>query len=104
LPTLTTANPIPQILTGSKKMPVAVILGVCFLFFRGIGDTEFYDKQEARDALVIWEIHNPGNWILPLRNEEEIPAKPPFYHWLGPLLSSMTGRVNELTARLASAI
>jgi hypothetical protein len=46
LPTLTTANPIPQILTGSKKMPVAVILGVCFLmFFRGIGDIEFYDKQ-----------------------------------------------------------
>jgi hypothetical protein len=46
LPTLTTANPIPQILTGSKKMPVAVILGVCFLmFFRGIGAIEFYDKQ-----------------------------------------------------------
>lgn len=86
-------------------MPVAVILGVCFLmFFRGIGDIEFYDKQEARDVLVIWKIHNSGNWILPLRNEEEIPAKPPFSHWLGPLLSSMTGRVNELTARLVSAI
>jgi hypothetical protein len=57
LPTLTIANPIPQILSGSKKMPVVVILGVCFLmFFRGIGDIEFYDKQEARDALVIWKL------------------------------------------------
>jgi hypothetical protein len=44
-------------LTGSKKMLVAVILGVCFLmFFRGIGDIEFDDKQEARDALVIWKL------------------------------------------------
>jgi len=61
--------------------PVSLILGICLLlFFRGIGETEFYDKQEAREALVIWEIHNSGNWILPLRNEEEIPAKPPFYH------------------------
>ncbi len=57
------------------------------MFFRGIGETEFYDKQEAREALVIWEIHNSGNWILPLRNEEEIPAKPPFYHWLGAVVA-----------------
>jgi 4-amino-4-deoxy-L-arabinose transferase-like glycosyltransferase len=64
-------------------LPVCLMLAICFLlFFRGIGETEFYDKQEAREALVIWEIHNSGNWVLPLRNEEEIPAKPPFYHWL----------------------
>jgi 4-amino-4-deoxy-L-arabinose transferase-like glycosyltransferase len=68
--------------------PISLILGICFLlFFRGIGETEFYDKQEAREALVIWEIHNSGNWILPLRNEEEIPAKPPFYHWLGAVVA-----------------
>jgi len=81
------------------------MLAICFLlFFRGIGETEFYDKQEAREALVIWEIHNSGNWILPLRNGEEIPAKPPFYHWLGAMLSSVVGRVDELSARLPSAL
>lgn len=86
-------------------LPVCLMLAICFLlFFRGIGETEFYDKQEAREALVIWEIHNSGNWILPLRNEEEIPAKPPFYHWLGAMLSSVLGRVDELSARLPSAL
>jgi hypothetical protein len=86
-------------------LPVSLILATCFLlFFRGIGGTPFYDKQEAREALVIWEIHNSGNWILPLRNEEEIPAKPPFYHWLGAALASITGRVDELTARVPSAL
>ena len=74
------------------------------MFFRGIGETEFYDKQEAREALVIWEIHNSGNWILPLRNEEEIPAKPPFYHWLGAVVASVLNRVDEFTARLPSAL
>ena len=51
-------------------LPVCLMLAICFLlFFRGLGETEFYDKQEAREALVIWEIHNSGNWILPLRRD-----------------------------------
>ena len=84
---------------------VPLIIGVSLLlFFRGIGDTPFYDKAEAREALVIWEIHNSGHWILPLRNGDEIPAKPPFYHWLGALVSATVDRVDELTARLPSAV
>jgi Dolichyl-phosphate-mannose-protein mannosyltransferase len=90
---------------GVWFVDVPLIIGVSMLlFFRGIGNTPFYDKQEAREALVIWEIHNSGNWILPLRNGEEIPAKPPFYHWLGALASMATDRVDELTARLPSAV
>ena len=84
---------------------VPLIIGVSLLlFFRGIGDTPFYDKAEAREALVIWEIHKSGDWILPLRNGEEIPAKPPFYHWLGALASTPVDRVDELTSRLPSAV
>ena len=90
---------------GVWLVDVPLIIGVSLLlFFRGIGDTPFYDKQEAREALVIWEIHNSGNWILPLRNGDEIPAKPPFYHWLGALVSAAVDRVDELTARLPSAV
>ncbi|MGE5305101.1 MAG: ArnT family glycosyltransferase [Alphaproteobacteria bacterium] len=90
---------------GLYLLDITLILVVCLLlFFRGIGDKPFYDKQEAREALVIWEIHNSGNWILPLRNGDEIPAKPPFYHWLGALISMTAGRVDELTSRLPSAV
>ncbi len=90
---------------GVWLVDVPLIIGVSLLlFFRGIGNTPFYDKAEAREALVIWEIHNSGNWILPLRNGVEIPAKPPFYHWLGALVSTALGRVDELTARLPSAV
>ena len=84
---------------------LALILAVCLLlFFHDIGSTPFYDKQEAREALVIWEINHSGNWVLPIRNGEEIPAKPPFYHWLGAVAASVIGRVDELTVRLPSAV
>lgn len=90
---------------GLLVLDVCIILAVCLLlFFRGIGNTPFYDKQEPREALVIWEIHNSGNWILPLRNGHEIPSKPPLYHWLAALISATTGRVDELTSRLPSAV
>jgi hypothetical protein len=89
---------------GLWLLDISLISAICLLlFFRGIGGMPFYDKQEAREALVIWEIHNSGNWILPLRNGEEIPAKPPFYHWLGALISKSVGRVDEFTARFPSA-
>lgn len=84
---------------------LGLICLVClFLFFRGLGASPFYDKQEAREALVIWEIHNSGNWILPLRNGNEIPAKPPFFHWLGALVSKAFDRTDELTTRFPSAV
>lgn len=89
---------------GAWLLDASLISAVCLLlFFRAIGATPFYDKAEAREALVIWEIHHSGNWILPLRNGEEIPAKPPFYHWLGAMVSAAAGRVDEFTARFPSA-
>ena len=84
---------------------LSLISGIClFLFFRGLGASPFYDKQEAREALVIWEMQHSGNWILPLRNGNEIPAKPPFFHWLGALVSKAVDRTDELTTRFPSAV
>jgi 4-amino-4-deoxy-L-arabinose transferase-like glycosyltransferase len=84
---------------------LTLIFGIClFLFFHGLGAAPFYDKQEAREALVIWEIHHSGNWILPLRNGNEIPAKPPFFHWLGALVSKSVDRIDEFTTRFPSAL
>ena len=74
---------------------VTLILSICFLlFFYRLGAAPFFDKQEAREALVVWEINRTGNWILPLRNGDEIPAKPPLFHWLGALVSKSINRVD----------
>ncbi len=96
-------------MTGGKLISwlcdVTLIVSICFLlFFWGMGAVPFYDKHEAREALVVWEMNNTGNWILPLRNGTEIPDKPPLFHWLGALVSMSVNRVDEITVRFPSAL
>ncbi len=82
----------------------ALLVLTCLVLFCGNFDAPFYDKQEAREALVVWEINHSGNWILPLRNGNEIPSKPPLYHWIAAIISKSAHQLNEFTARLPSAI
>jgi 4-amino-4-deoxy-L-arabinose transferase-like glycosyltransferase len=75
-----------------------------FVFFWGLGDIPFYTRGEAREGLVVWEMYKTGNWILPIINGDYIPFKPPFFHWIGVVISIIAGDVNELTIRFASAL
>ncbi len=74
------------------------------LYVWDLGLTPFYNYEEPKEALVVWEMVNRGNWVLPLRNGEETPLKPPLLHWLGALLALLTGRLNEFTIRFPSAL
>src|SRR5215470_8645164 len=81
-----------------------LLVVICIvLFFQNPNDAPFYDKQEGREALVVWEIIHSGNWILPLRNGVEIPSKPPLYHWLAALTAKSAHRLDEFTVRFPSA-
>ena len=67
-------------------------------------DTPFYTKGEAREAVLVQAMVETGNGVLPLRNGNEIPSKPPLFHWLGVLASAMTGGVTELSTRIPSVL
>jgi len=60
--------------------------------------------MEGREALVMQEIARTGNWILPLRNGETIPSKPPLLHWLGVGVAYLTGGVSEWSVRFPCAL
>jgi hypothetical protein len=60
--------------------------------------------MEGREALVMQEIANTGNWVLPLRNGETIPSKPPLFHWCGVLLANLTGGVSPWSVRFPNAL
>ncbi|HXC50697.1 MAG TPA: glycosyltransferase family 39 protein [Candidatus Limnocylindrales bacterium] len=45
-----------------------------------------------------------GQLVLPMRNGNELPSKPPLFHWLGALASFLHGRVSEGTIRFPSLV
>jgi 4-amino-4-deoxy-L-arabinose transferase-like glycosyltransferase len=74
------------------------------MFSWRLGEGPIYRTMEGREALVVQEIIRSGNWILPLRNGDTIPSKPPFFHWLGALASlAAAGEVSEWAVRSPSA-
>ena len=62
----------------------------------------FSNTAECQEALVVWEMVDSGDWVLPSINGEQIPSKPPLYHWLAIAFANLTGGVSELSTRLPS--
>lgn len=69
-----------------------------------LGEGPICRTMEGREALVMQEIAHTGNWILPLRNGETIPSKPPLLHWAGVAVAKLTGGVSEWSVRFPSAL
>jgi len=91
-------------LTAEAVYPI--ILGcVCgMVFFANLGSIPFYDKGEPREALVVRDIVLNGNWIFPLKLGQQIPSKPPLFHWVGASASLIWGQMTEATVRFPSAL
>ncbi len=86
------------------QQTIAGLLLLCFLlYFWELGQIPFYNYEESKEALIVWEMVNDGGWILPLRNGVEIPLKPPLFHWCGALIALISGKANEFAVRSPSA-
>ncbi|HXG21589.1 MAG TPA: glycosyltransferase family 39 protein [Methylomirabilota bacterium] len=79
------------------------VLSFCAFLWR-LGEGPIYRTMEGREALVMQEMLRSGNWILPLRNGETIPSKPPLLHWCGASIAALTGGVSEWSARFPNAL
>jgi 4-amino-4-deoxy-L-arabinose transferase-like glycosyltransferase len=78
---------------------------LCFLlYFWELGKIPFYNYEESKEALIVWEMVNDGGWILPKRNGTELPLKPPLFHWCGAFIGIVSGKVNEFAVRSPSAL
>ncbi|MGH7823899.1 MAG: ArnT family glycosyltransferase [Candidatus Binatia bacterium] len=84
---------------------VAVLGVVCGLvFFLFLGKSPFHDKGEPREALVVQDIVENGKWLFPLKLGQNIPSKPPLFHWVGAIASRIWGEMTEVTIRFPSAL
>ncbi len=83
---------------GTGAGLAAIVTVLAMLAWPAISQTPFFTKGEPREALVVQAIARGEGFILPLRNGDEIPSKPPLFHWLGALVSLGQDR---LTPRFA---
>ena len=84
---------------------LAVLLSLCsVLYFPYLGRVPFFNKGEPREAIVVQEIVQHGNWLFPLKKGEEVPSKPPLFHWFAALASILGRQVNEASVRFPSAL
>lgn len=117
---------LPSALAPLTRLSPPVLAGLFVLvagliFLWRLGEGPIYRTMEGREALVMQEMLRTGNWVLPLRNGETIPSKPPLLHWLGAgvarmgfILSSssegqdephlLSGGMSEWAARLPGAL
>ena len=79
-------------------LPLALFVVALFI----IGRAPFATKGEAREGLVVKNMLEQKNFILPLRNLSEIPSKPPLFHWIAAGASGDTA--SEFSVRLPSPI
>jgi 4-amino-4-deoxy-L-arabinose transferase-like glycosyltransferase len=81
---------------------LSLVCGVLFFLF--LGRTPFHNKGEPREALVVQDIVDNGNWLFPLKLGRDIPSKPPLFHWMGAISSILWGEMTETTIRFPSAL
>ncbi len=60
--------------------------------------------NEGRRALVVKEMFQSNDWLIPRMNGELYLTKPPLFYWFSMLFSKVIGAVNEWTLRLPSAM
>lgn len=94
-----------NLISRSLPLHLLAIAALCAaLYFPALRRIPFYNKGEPREAIVVQSIVLTGNWLFPLKPAEEIPSKPPLFHWLGAATSLLWGDVSEATVRFPSAL
>lgn len=89
-----------------RMLHLLLLLVVCAIIFGfKVGDYDFWGRHgEARRAEVSREMVVSGNWLVPHLNGKPFVTKPPLYYWAAAAMFELTGRFDELSARIPSII
>jgi 4-amino-4-deoxy-L-arabinose transferase-like glycosyltransferase len=87
---------------GPRALAPALAAVAALVYLAPAFDTPFVTKGEAREAVLVQAMRSEGNYVLPLRNGNEIPSKPPLFHWLAAATAAMAGEGSEIAMRAPS--
>jgi len=88
-------------LTCSVDLAVLAVVLLAVLWFP-LGNPPVFTHGEAREGLVVQDIVQKDDWILPFR-AGELPSKPLLFHWISAGLAHIAGP-SDRTLRLPSAL
>ncbi len=85
---------------------ISILIALCALLFGvNAGSYSFWGRHgEARRAEVSREMVVSGDWAVPHLNGEPFVTKPPLFYWAVAATFTLTGRFDELSARLPSIL
>ncbi len=83
---------------------VTVFIIAAIFFIAPLSLSPFSSRGESREAVVVFNMIEQQNMILPLRNGFDIPSKPPFFHWWSVMTSSFLGELSEFSVRFPSGL
>jgi len=91
-----------------RRWLLALLLGVCLLYGAGLGRIDLWAPDEPRYGAIAEELrsmrHGATGLVLLHLNDTPYTQKPPLFFWLAALAGAPEGRVDELAARLPSAL
>jgi len=91
-----------------RRAALALILGVGLLLGLGLGTRDLWAPDEPRYGAIAEELRSfrqgPSGLLLLHLNGRPYTQKPPLYFWLAALAGLPSDRVDELAARLPSAL
>jgi 4-amino-4-deoxy-L-arabinose transferase-like glycosyltransferase len=80
-----------------------IIAFAAIIFFTCLGATSLWDEDETLYASIAQEMHDRGDWVVPMFNGHLFPEKPPLMFWLMIAGFELFGQ-NEFGARFFSAL
>lgn len=84
-------------------LAAAVLIGAGLAILPWLSLTPVFEVSEGREGVVVREMLQTGELLLPLRHGEIVPSKPPLFHWMGYGIAKLRGTYQELELRLPSA-
>jgi 4-amino-4-deoxy-L-arabinose transferase-like glycosyltransferase len=89
---------------SSRYLPLLLVALTGILYFTRLSGTDLKEPNEPIAAQAALEMLQHREWIVPTVNGEPYPDKPPLLFWAICAASWPFGDVNELSARLPSAL
>jgi 4-amino-4-deoxy-L-arabinose transferase-like glycosyltransferase len=85
-------------------IPTVLLCCSALLLFYRLGQLSLWESDEARFALKALMMQETGNWLIPIRKGQVWLNKPPLHMWFINLVALGGGGINEVTARVPSAL